>query len=471
MERPAATLAVAALVCLAPGSARAQVSGDAIAQIRQQLQQMKKDYEARIEALEKRLAEAESKAGKAQQEAAAAREQAGEAQAAASAPSQQSRAAAFNPAISLILQGRYVDLSQNPDTYQIGGFIPSGGEVGPGERGFSLSETELWISASVDPYFAGTLTAALTPENEVEVENAYFQTLSLPQGFRLKAGRFFSGIGYLNEQHQHAWDFIDAPLPYRAFLGRQLGDDGVQLKWVAPTELFVELGAEAGRGRAFPGSDQNKNGADLWTVFAHVGGDVGVSHSWRAGLSYLYTSPDGRTYDDVDSAGNPVTNAFSGRSRLWLADFVWKWAPQGNPSARNFKFQAEYFRRDEDGTLTFDTAGAALPGAYSSKQSGWYAQAVYQFIPRWRMGFRYDRLNGGTVSIGQVQSGALTPADFPILAPYDPSLWTAMVDWSPSEFSRLRLQYAQDKSRPTATDKQLFLQYIMSLGAHAVHTW
>ncbi len=470
MERPAAALVVAALVCLAPVSARAQASADDIAQIRQQLQRVKRDYETRIEALEKRLAEAEAKAARAREEAAAANAQASETRA-ATAAAQQQRASAFNPAVSLILQGRYASLSQDPNAYEIGGFVPSGGEVGPGKRGFSLSETELWLSANADPYFSGSLTAALTPEDEVEVENAYLQTLALPYGLRLKGGRFFSGIGYLNEQHQHAWDFIDPPLPYRAFLGRQLGDDGVQVKWVAPSELFVELGTEATRGRAFPASDPNKNGAALWTLFARVGGDAGVSNSWRLGLSYLRTSPNGRAYADFDSAGNPVTNAFTGRSRLWLADFVWKWAPQGNPSARNLKFQAEYFHRSEDGTLTFDTAGAALPGGYSSRQSGWYGQAVYQFIPRWRMGLRYDRLDSGTVSIGQVQTGALAPADFPILALYNPSLWAVMVDWSPSEFSRLRLQYARDKSRPFAADNQLFLQYILSLGAHAAHTW
>jgi hypothetical protein len=44
-----------------------------------------------------------------------------------------------------------------------------------------------------------------------------------------------------------------------------------------------------------------------------------------------------------------------------------------------------------------------------------------------------------------------------------------MVDWSPSEFSRVRLQYAQDKARADATDNQVFLQYILSLGAHGAH--
>jgi hypothetical protein len=46
-----------------------------------------------------------------------------------------------------------------------------------------------------------------------------------------------------------------------------------------------------------------------------------------------------------------------------------------------------------------------------------------------------------------------------------------MVDWSLSEFSRFRLQLASDRSNPAAVDRQLFLQYIMSLGAHGAHTF
>jgi hypothetical protein len=45
-----------------------------------------------------------------------------------------------------------------------------------------------------------------------------------------------------------------------------------------------------------------------------------------------------------------------------------------------------------------------------------------------------------------------------------------MFDYSPSEFSRFRLQYARDQSRPDGVkDNQLFLQYILSMGAHGAH--
>ena len=367
----------------------------------------------------------------------------------------QSRGPGFNPEMSVILQGTAASIKQDPQTYQITGFAPSGGEVGPPRRGFSLAESELWLGGNIDPYFRSQLVAALTPEDEIEVEEAFFQTLALGSGFTLKGGRFLSGIGYQNEIHQHAFDFQDTALPYKAFLGGRLNDDGVQLKWVAPTSFLLELGAEAGRGRSFPATDPNKNGAGAWSAFAHVGGDI-----WRAGLSYLRVKPKDRAFEDTDSLGGATTQSFTGESKLWIADVVVKW--------RDLKLQGEYFRREESGELTFNDTST---DTYSSEQSGWYAQAVYRFLPQWRVGYRYDRLDHGDISNGIVDNGlGPSAADFPLLmTDHNPSRNTLMVDWSPTEFSRVRLQFAQDRSRAGVTDDQVVLQYILSLGVHGAH--
>ena len=354
---------------------------------------------------------------------------------------------AFNPGISLILQGTAATSKEDPAAYRIDGFAPSGGEVGPAPRGFGLGESELVVSANVDPYFRGHFVVALTPENEAEVEEAYFQTLALGRGFTLKGGRFLSGIGYQNEIHQHAWDFQDAPLAYKAFLGGRLNDDGVQLRWVAPTDLFLELGAELGNGRAFPATERNRNGANAASLFAHLGGDIGTGTAWRAGLSHLRARPDGRDFD---------AQSFTGTSRLWIADFVLKWAPNGNATATNFKLQGEYFRRKESGSLTNDD-GTVFTGDFASRQSGWYLQGAWQFMPRWRAGLRFDRLDHGTVE------------NSPLVSEHNPSRVTVMIDWSGTEFSRLRLQLASDKSRAGVTDNQAVLQYVLSLGAHGAH--
>jgi hypothetical protein len=376
-----------------------------------------------------------------------------------------SASSAFNPDISLILQGRYVD-QKDIEERQISGFVAGGHEHGGG-RGFSLDGSELVFSGNIDPYFRGLLNIAFADE-EVEVEEAWFQTLALGRGFTAKGGRFLSGIGYINEQHPHAWDFADQNLMYRALFGEHLIQDGVQVRWLAPTEIFLELGVEAARGQFFPGSEAggNRNGAGAWAAFAKLGGDIGSSHSWRAGINHLSARPREREGHFEDVNGVEAHTGFTGDSKAWIADFVWKWAPNGNPTQRSFKFQAEYFQREEEGDLFCEDntadggACAGQAGAHRSKQSGWYAQGVFQFMPRWRAGYRYDRLDSGTASFGAI------PVAHEDYKPYRHSV---MLDFSPSEFSRLRLQLAQDRSMQSVTDNQVILQYVHSLGAHGAH--
>ena len=347
--------------------------------------------------------------------------------------------------------------------------MPSGGEIGPGERSFNLGESEVTFAASVDPYFSAALTVALSGEGEIGVEEAFARTTSLPAGFAVKGGRFFSGFGYLNEIHAHAWDFVDQPLVYQAFYGGQYGQDGVQVKWLAPTDLFLEFGAETGNGGEFPGTRLSRNGLNGATLFTHVGGDLGDSIGWRAGLSWMDLDAEDRGYEDVNSAGNAVVNSFTGSSETWIADATLKWTPASSTRRQALKLQAEYMRRSEDGSLAYDVEGAGLSDSYRGRQDGWYVQGVYQFNPRWRFGARYDELDSGSTRIGLVQNGDLLASDFPLLLPSSPSRITTMIDFSPSEFSRLRAQYAWDDSRDAETDRQLFLQYIYALGAHGAH--
>lgn len=457
-----------------------------LAAIRAEIHQMKEAYEARLQALEQKLqaAQADSAAAKAQVaalSAPAAAAPAADAGAAAPAPYVEAPAAPasaaigspntpsniFNPNISMILGGTLQNLTQDPTQYRLQGFVPTGGDVGPGKRGFNLGESELTMAANIDPQFSGQLTFSMTGDDTLSVEEAFVQTRELSNGLNLKFGRFLSSIGYLNSQHSHTWDFVDAPLVYQAFLGGQYKPDGVQAKWLAPLDQFLEVGAELGSGSAFPGNDRNRNGAGSVALFAHLGDDIGDAASYRAGVSYLHTAAEQRAYQD-----NGLDNAFSGKSNTWIADAIYKWAPNGNPINTNFKLQGEYFHRKETGTLDYaiDT-GSAASGSYRSAQSGWYLQSVYQFMPTWRVGARYDRLSSGTPDIGLIASGVLSYASLPILEAYNPSRSSVMIDYSPSEFSRLRLQLARDNSRPGVSDNQIFLQYIMSLGTHAAHSF
>ncbi len=459
-----------AALCIYPLAANAASDADLQA-IREQINQLKQSYEQRISQLEQRLQQAEATSKQAESVATQVQATAQQANTQQTPTSPPTSEGAFNPAMSLILTGTYGGLQRAP-TLPATGFAMS---ANPGHsQGFNLGESELGIAATIDPDYRGVATLSLAPAGGVTVENAFVQTSSLGNGVNLKFGRYFSGLGYLNEQHAHAWDFVDQPLVYATLWNNQLGEDGVQLKWLAPTDTFIELGGELGRGRGFPGSDRTKNGAGSGVLFAHIGDDIGIEHSWRAGASLHQTrrvNAISTAVPNVLGTVGGVTNSFSGDSRTAGLDFVWKYSPNGNTANRYLKVQGEYFQRKESGMLTYD---AGIPAAalgpitdtYANTQSGWYLQSVYQFMPNWRTGIRYDQLDPGTASLG---AGIATK----IVSNYGftPSRATWMLDYSPSEFSRLRLQLARDNSRLGLPDNQLFLQYIMSLGAHGAHQY
>src|SRR5262245_12786183 len=334
----------------------AETGGD-LGELRAELAALRQDYEARLEALNARVEAAEAAARSAEARV-------GQVQIpAAPAPVPAAPASsinAFNPAISAILQGRAAAIS-GPDGHRdIPGFL-LGEEAGVGPDGLSVGETELALSANGDDRFYGQASVALNDdggETETELEEAFLQTLALPAGLTLKAGKFFSGIGYQNSRHAHAWDFEDQPLAYEALLDGQLTEPGVQLTWLAPTDQYFLLGGELLRGEQFPSGGSSHSGKGAYSLFAKLSGEVGDSNAWQAGLSYL--SADARGRESENEAGDLFS--FDGDSQLWIAELVWKWAPQGNYRERHLVLQAEYLHRTESGDRRGDGAGEPLAG-------------------------------------------------------------------------------------------------------------
>ncbi len=444
----------------APLSVYAATDEDSRA-VREQIQQLKESDEQRITQMEQRLQQAESNSRNAEAQ-----------QTSHSVANSES---SFNPAIALILSGTYGQLQQDA-AIPVTGFAMSPPNNTGFTKGFSLGESELGIAANIDPQFRGVTTFSLAAAGGVSVENGFVQTSALENGFNLKFGRYFSGLGYLNEQHSHTWDFADQPLVYRVLWNNQLGEDGVQLKWLAPTDMFVEIGGELGRGLDFPGTNNQKNGSGAEVLFAHVGDDIGIENSWRAGASLHETKRENAVStgvpDLLNTAGG-VSDSFSGDSNTAGLDFVWKYSPNGNIRERYLKLQGEYFHRTESGLLTYDfTAPGVIPvgknitDSYAVTQSGWYLQSVYQFMPNWRTGLRYDQLDSGIASVGATIANRVISN-----YAFNPSRITWMADYNPSEFTRIRLQLAHDNSRQGLPDNQLFLQYIVTMGAHGAHQY
>ena len=354
-------------------------------------------------------------------------------------------AGAFNPAIGVTLMGTYSHFSHNPEPSPVSGFALGEGAGSLGTRGFSLGESEVSLSANIDQALYGQLILSHPREGGVEVEEAFIQTTSLPWAVTIKGGRFFSGIGYLNEQHAHAWDFLDAPLPYRAMLNNQLGDEGVQVRWTAPTNTFLQFGMEGLRGDKFPATPTH-DGVGAQSVFVKAGGDVNESNSWLASLAYYHADAEDLVTGD---------DSYTGETHLGIAGLVWKWAPDGNPVQRNLKLQGEFFFRRQDGT--FDDL------SYRGNQTGFYGQTVYQFMPRWSVGVRYDQVSAGD------QGGDLAGTMLDNLGTI-PRRYSGVLAYDTSEFGRFRLQYNYDDTAPQS-NQGVMLNYTVSLGAHGAHQY
>ena len=447
-------LAASAAVLL--NATPALAAGDAdLEALRAEIQSMRDAYESKIEQLEGKVETLEAKQNQTAEQIAATEPAAG----GTATPATTKRSikdTSFNPSIGVVVTGQYQDFSE--DDGDIAGFA-LGEEGERGSEGLGLGETELNFAASIDDKFRGSATLGLHEhegELELELEEAYIATTALPAGVEVKAGRFFSELGYLNSHHSHADDFANRGLPNRAFLDSNYGDDGIQVSAVLPTPIYTEVGAGAFRGNDFPagGADGEEIGA--WTAYGRVGGDVGNNTSWRLGLSTLQAT-------DVSRDGNEDEVNFSGDSSLYVADARAVYAPTGNNAEQEIIFQGEYFMRDEDGTYEDSDAGTGAI-AYDDSQSGWYAQSVYKFMPQWRVGARYSQLYAGDVPTGLVGS-ALDDGG------HNPWEATAMVDWTNSEFSRIRAQFSREEVADGQEDNQFTLQYIMSLGAHGAHKY
>lgn len=354
-----------------------------------------------------------------------------------------------NPNISLVLDTFWYSSNLRESELQ-GRGIPGYTTEGIDRRkGFNLEAAELFFFAPVDPYFNLYATIPVTEEG-IELEEAYFLTTSLPYGLQLKGGKFKSGFGRLNSQHPHAWDFADIALPYRALMGGEgIIEKGVQLTYLPPLPFYTLLGIEALQGENVTlfGADA-RSGPHAFTAYVKSSFDIGDNSTILFGPSVI----TGSTRTDSVADGTE----FSGDSTLYGLEMTYKWKPS---RLRSFTLQSEYLYRRQAGELE-DTAGLTVD-ALKRVQDGLYVQGLYQ-IGRWRAGARYDLLD-------------LFKNDF-ILAGNDTGFgkkpWraTGMLEFNPTEFSRIRLQYNHDKSaRDEKTNNEMLLQFIFGIGAHGAH--
>lgn len=465
--------------------------------LRAELREMKQLYEARLAEMEARLKAAEQQTVQTERLAPAGGDRLG----------QVSSGTAFNPQISVILDGVYYSDNQSgagPEKYEHidginHGHDHEGHSHGELERGFNLRATEIAFSASVDPYFDANLMMTVDSGGGVELEEAYFDTRGLPAGLKIRGGKFLSGIGYLNDQHPHTWDFVDQNLAYRTLLGEHgIMDTGLQLTWRPRTgSVYTLLGAEllqsneqvfgtAGEEVPTDRADGSlvvtgngdlageKAGPRLFTAFAKLAPDLGDDHAMQFGLWGARATQHQEVHDESDpdapqtcAAGGECVHALQGKSWLWGADWVYKYDAPGAYGQGDLKLSAEYIRERKNLTLAFhEDPAEALGQARKFTQDGLYLAGLYGFAPNWQVGVRYD------------VTGLTNKLDGPagrIWDKNDSDRWTLSLTHHFSEFSRLRLQAStadlwEDSLNGVKNRvNQVFLQYQHSLGAHGAH--
>ena len=412
---------------------------------------------------------------------------------------------AFNPAFSVIVDGAYysdnvhgeaVEIVEEADGFAMGdGHDHGGDDDGHGglERGFNLREVEFAFSATVDPYFDAFVMFVFDGD-EIELEEAFVTTRALPAGLQAKFGKFLSDVGYINKQHPHSWDFFDRPLVNELlFSDHGLLETGAQLTWLAPTDQYLRFGVELLQGETggvanYLGEEAAINGTEriledaagprLFTGFAKFAPDLGFDHAMQVGVSYGYA---GTFQNSVEHSTRYEDH--EGSASFWGVDGVYKYTPAGSVGGKGaIKLQGEYFYRKRDidrrdvyfachpaGIDCSDPAAEWQIGdvrneqSFSEKQDGFYLQALYGLAPRWNTGLRIDQV-GLTNSTGR---GSGEDWD-------DSKRYSAVLNFMPTEFSRLRLQYSRgDIAVDGAREKfnQVFLQFQMSLGVHGAHTF
>jgi hypothetical protein len=373
-----------------------------------------------------------------------------------------------NPNIAMVLD--FTGYSSNLNNNQLAnrgipGFIASPnaqGQPPAHTNGFNLDNAELSFVSPVDPYFNLYSNIPIS-ENGVSVEEAFFVTTALPEGWQIKAGKFKSNFSRLDAQHPHAWDFKDIALPYRAFLGDEGlgGDKGAQVTYLPALSVYTLFGAEILQGENNVLFGTGPNAPDLphaFSLFVKTSFEPTDNSTVYFGPSVVFGKASNNTVTNLSAANASNGDNFDGTSSLYDMEFVWKWKPT---RSEGFILQSEYLYLAQDGSLT-KTIGVG-DGSLKRGQDGFYVQGTYQ-LDRWRYGVRYDALQifANTFQVNGVQQNLGS----------QPWRTSAMVDFNPSEFTRIRFQYTNDMSaRDGQVNNEFFAQFIYTIGAHAAHTF
>jgi hypothetical protein len=341
----------------------------------------------------------------------------------------------------------------------------------PKQRGFTLSGAEIALDGNVDPYFKGFANILFKldshAETEVELEEAYLQSTSLPGNIQVKAGQMLANFGRQNSQHAHQWAFVDFPIIMtRAFGPDGLRNPGAQISYLLPTPFFAEasLGILNGQSdQAF--SFRNPGEADSFGI-DRVHGRETIDRNLRSPGDLVYVPRLATSFDLTDNqtlvlgtsgAFGPNDTGSHERTEIYGVDAYWKWKPAKSHLGFPFvSFQTEGLYQ-RFGAAADPLAATPLPSE-NLRDWGFYSQVLWGFHDRWVAGLRGEYASGN--------SGGFDSND-----PFrnERTRISPNLTWYPSEFSKIRLQYNLDHGEMVGDEHSVWLQVEFLIGAHAAH--
>jgi hypothetical protein len=340
-----------------------------------------------------------------------------------------------NPAISLILDTAFAFFSED-ERYRQGGHAPA--VTGPNIQG-----AELAVSASVDPFFRVDLAFGLY---HLHVEEVYATTMALPWNLQVRGGQFKSDIGRHNPTHLHQWHFVTHPLANGFLFGAEgLSLPGGELSVLLPLPWYVEVIAalQVGDSGSFR-TDFSTNPSFADFIYPlRVVQFFDLTDDWgcQVGVSSVLGT----------SQSSPVTG---NRTYTYGADLLLRWRPigQGRTGYRSISWITEGWFREMElaGDLWRDLGG--------------YSDLIVTLHKQWAVALRgelWRRLAGG------MENEAVNRARFGL----NSARGNVSVSFSPSHFSRIRLQYGYERIETFEDNQSVLLQLEVSAGAHGAHQY
>lgn len=342
----------------------------------------------------------------------------------------------FNPAFGLALDG--VFSSQRDQRSQ-----------------FDLRSAELSVSAAVDP-FANLYAIVNATSDEVELEEAAIITTSLPYNLTARGGRFFANFGRLPHWHPHEYPVVEGFESIERFIGGESKADGAELIHLFRTPFFLQgtmgaynkIGADNQRLEQTDKKGDGQTGgrgAEAMTYLGRLLSYAPISDTVGLDLGASYALTPRQFYiEGVRVDGQNTQRHLAG------ADVTFRYEPAGADQQGRLLWGTEIFRNDER-RLVDEAAIASSDGSAYARKAAWggYSYLDYRLARRWSTGAFFDYAEDLTRRVENDKHVG------------------AMLNFLPSEFQRLRLQYSQARDNVgSPINHQVFIQWFATVGAH-----